>query len=126
MKQQGFTLLELMIAVLVIGILSAFGIPAYLNQVESSRETDGQALITRIMQDQERYYTENLTYTTDFKDMGYSISNGMNSDEGYYTVSASTCASPSPTTIDGCVLLTGTSTTGGEVLTLDSLGNKSW
>jgi type IV pilus assembly protein PilE len=122
----GFTLVELMIVVAVVGILAAFALPSYMKEVERSRETEGQALITRILQNQERYYTENLTYTDQLTDLGYDTDTDIESEEGHYKASASVCVAPAPVTLDSCVLITGTSTTGGETLTINSMGNKSW
>ncbi len=122
---RGFTLMELLIAIAIIGIIMAFAIPAYQGEVERTRQTDGQALMSRVMQHQERFYTDNLTYTDDFTDLGYSDASDIDSDEGFYQVNADTCAEPM-NTLAQCVELTGTSTVGGKELTLDSLGNKNW
>jgi len=126
-KEQGFTLMELMIAVVIVGILAAFALPSYFEQVERSRQTEGQALLARILQGQERYFTENLTYTSTLTDLGYNSDTNIESEEGYYKVSAGVCDAPStPNVITGCVKVSGTSTTGGKDLFMDSLGNHNF
>jgi type IV pilus assembly protein PilE len=72
-KQQGFTLIEMMIVVVVIGILAAVGYPAYQDQVRKARRADCQAVLMEAVNALERYYTEQGAYTgatagTDYPD----------------------------------------------------------
>ena len=61
-RSAGFTLLELMIAVAVIGILAAIAIPSYTGYVERSRLSDGQAGLMQAAGEMERCYTQNYAY----------------------------------------------------------------
>lgn len=61
-RQRGFTLLELMITVVVIGILSAIAYPAYTEQIAKGRRADAQANLLAAQQWMERYYSENYRY----------------------------------------------------------------
>jgi type IV pilus assembly protein PilE len=60
--QRGFTLIELMIAVVVIGILSAIAIPNYRSYVQKAERGAAKAVMLNIAQTEERYYTNNGTY----------------------------------------------------------------
>jgi type IV pilus assembly protein PilE len=60
--QRGFTLIELMIAVVVIGILSAIAIPNYRNYVQKAERGAAKAVMLNLMQTEERYFTNNGTY----------------------------------------------------------------
>ena len=60
----GFTLIELMIALIVFAILANFAISAYSAQIERSRRTDGTIHLAALAQAQELFFTRNRTYTT--------------------------------------------------------------
>ena len=62
--QSGFTLLELMIAVVVLGILAAIALPSFVDQMRKGRRSDAFELATRVMQAQERYRTSNSTFAS--------------------------------------------------------------
>lgn len=55
----GFTLIELMIVVAIIGILSAIAYPSYSQYVLRSNRADAQALMLETAQFMERYFTTN-------------------------------------------------------------------
>ncbi|MBS8241176.1 prepilin-type N-terminal cleavage/methylation domain-containing protein [Marinobacter lipolyticus] len=61
-RQSGFTLIELMIVVAIIGIIAAIAYPSYLAQVESTRRGDAQGALASFANAMERYYTQNNTY----------------------------------------------------------------
>ena len=61
-RQQGFTLIELMVVVTVVGILMAVAIPAYNEQVRATRRADAQADVAVVVQCLERFNTVNRTY----------------------------------------------------------------
>lgn len=80
---RGFTLIEVMIVVLIIGILAAIAYPAYLNQVAKSRRADAQTTLVETAQDLERCYTEE----NDYRDC---MAFPFQSDEGWYEITAPT------------------------------------
>jgi len=58
----GFTLVELMIVVAIVGILAAIAYPSYIESVRKGKRAEGRAALTSLLQQQERYFTQNNTY----------------------------------------------------------------
>lgn len=84
--QAGFTLIELMIVVAIVGILAAIAIPNYTDYVRKSRRSDAKSSILEVTQRLERFYTEKARYTASFTDIGYP-SAVLDSSQGYYRLS---------------------------------------
>ena len=61
-RQHAFTLIELMIAVAIIGILAAIAIPSYQDSVKKSRRADAQGALMSLANAMERHFTESNTY----------------------------------------------------------------
>lgn len=63
MNKKGFTLIELIIAVAIIGIIAAFAFPSYDAYVVRSKRADGMAGLMNAMNAMERYRATNMGYT---------------------------------------------------------------
>ena len=61
-RMRGFTLIELMIVVLVLGILAAIAYPSYTESVRKGRRAQAQADMAELAQNLERWNTVNNTY----------------------------------------------------------------
>lgn len=64
-RKGGFTLIELMIVVVIIGILAAIAYPSYKNYVVKTRRADAVANVMELSQYMERFFTENGRYDED-------------------------------------------------------------
>lgn len=58
----GFTLIEMMIVVAIIGILASIAYPSYMESVLKGRRAEGRAALTELLQQQERYMTQRNLY----------------------------------------------------------------
>ena len=61
---RGFTLIEAMIVVAILGIIVAFGYPSYRDQVMKSRRAEGMGELLELADRMERYYSDKGTYAT--------------------------------------------------------------
>ncbi|GGK01767.1 type 4 fimbrial biogenesis protein PilE [Pseudomonas matsuisoli] len=62
---KGFTLIEVMIVVVIIGILASIAYPSYQSYVQRGNRTEGMALLSDAAARQERYFAQTRTYVTD-------------------------------------------------------------
>jgi len=108
----GFTLMELMIVVAIIGILASIAYPSYTNSITKGRRAEGRTALAELMQQQERFMTQTNSYCA-FSNSGGSASvvagcttvpfktySGDNATNAAYYLSADACPS---STIKECV-----------------------
>lgn len=123
-RSHGFNLIELMVTIVIISILAAVALPSYRGYVTKSNRTDGTSALLRLMDLQERYFSNQFppTYTDDLTNLG--LDDPQITENEKYSIEAAPCAG---STITNCVLLTATAlndqVSDGN-LTLNSLGEK--
>ncbi len=80
---KGFTLIELMIAVAIVGILAGIAYPSYVNHVKKSRRADATVALLGLANAMERRYTETNSYCNAAGAGGSdTCGDGGNSDSG--------------------------------------------
>lgn len=86
-RMTGFSLLELLVTIAVLGILAVIAIPSYLGNMQTTRRTDGIAALLDVQSQQTQWRANNVTYAGNLTaDLGWANSD---SPEGYYTITLS-------------------------------------
>ena len=87
-RSRGFTLLELMIAVVVVAILASIAYPSYRDFVVRSRRAEGKAALLDAAQSLERYFTTHNAYPATLAAAGARTFSGENAGRAAYTIAA--------------------------------------
>jgi type IV pilus assembly protein PilE len=73
-KQRGFTLIEVMIALVIIAIIAAVGYPSYTEYSNRGKRAEGKSALLRAAQQMERYYSINNCYPSNSANCGSAAS----------------------------------------------------
>ena len=89
-RKSGFTLVELMVVVGIIGVLSSIGIPTFKTYAQRSKRSEAFINLAGIYTAQKAYHAENNQYGTTYGDIGFEISGANELDpttieSQYYT-----------------------------------------
>ena len=143
-RLRGFTLIEMMIVVAIVGVLGAIAYPAYTSSVQKGRRAQARTELMSLMQQQERFATQNNTYLAFTSTLNGTVvstvpinaatifkvyaGEASSNSQPYYILSAGLCtANPIPTIAD-CVRLSATPTIADSivnVLSVTSTGVKT-
>ena len=120
-KNRGFTLIEMLVVMVVIGILAAIAIPSYQNQLRRGTRASAQAIMADIANKELYYLQAQRAYSTDYAQLGVVLPGEVTT---FYDVVITANNTATPPTF----LITATPKTGRQsadgAITLDSTGTK--
>jgi len=64
-REQGFTLMELMVVIVIVAILAAVAVPLYVNYVKDAQRTEAKGAIGAVITAEQTYFQVNGTYVGD-------------------------------------------------------------
>jgi type IV pilus assembly protein PilE len=107
----GFSLIELMAALIVAAVLAAAAYPSYGDAVRRAKRAEGRAALLQAMRQQEAYYSRHQAYAAFSvnRAQGFKWYSGASPAASAYELSAAACAGQ---TLGDCVLLTARPGTG--------------
>jgi len=114
MGRKGFTLVEVLIVIIIIGILAAIGIPQFAANIEKAKGGEARAGLGFIQTAEKIYYAENDTYVGG---AGFQTSLDLSLSESYWTFAVSATT--------GTYTATATRSSGvysGQTLTMNQAG----
>lgn len=119
---RGFTLIELMIAVAVVGILAAIAYPAYTSNIVKSNRASAQAVLMEIAQKQSQYVVDNRAFASDLTTLGVTVPDKV---ANLYTISVAAPSTTPPSFTVTATPVSGKRQADDGTLTINSAGAKT-
>ncbi len=120
----GFTFVELLITVAIIGVLATIAYPSYTDFVKRSNRTEGQRELLRIAGLMEQYFLDQRLYTSDLSALGFSSST-VTTENGHYSIKATVSDDADIFTLTATAIGSQAADTDCKTMTLSNTGAKT-
>ncbi len=81
-RQYGMNLIELLVVVAIVGIISAFAYPSYMQHVVDTKRTAGKNILMQVADRQQQFFMDNKTYAADLTNLGFGANPLVVGDDG--------------------------------------------
>lgn len=120
-RAMGFTLMELMIVVAIVGILAAVAYPSYQEHIRKSRRAAAQSFLMDVAAKQQQYLIDARTYASTLSELRMSVPRDVSA---YYTIDFNPASTTTAFNVRATPQGSQTADLSGAMLELDQGGTK--